>query len=102
MSDEAFDRLMQNADDGLFDGVKDHFVTKPDVTPEDVAALFNTPLGRKVLGAMHRAFCDVSIVEPGAAPEVHGIRQGQANAVFWIADMISAAYQGEEEDGEER
>ncbi len=96
-TDEAFARLMQNADDGLFDNVEATFVAKPDVEPEAVAAVFNSPVGRQVLGAMYRAFVDVSIVEPGADAITHGIRQGQANAVFWIADQIAQAHNPEGE-----
>lgn len=99
MSD-AFERLMQNASDGLFDNANAQFVAPPDVEPEEVAALFSNALGRKVLNAMYRAFVDVSIVEPGQSPEVHGIRQGQANVVFWIAAKIEAA-EGGPEDGQE-
>jgi hypothetical protein len=90
MSDQL-SAMLQNADDGLFD---DLLVTVQNPNSDDqsaVAALFASPLGMEVLAVMRRAFVDVTIVEPGQPPEVHGIRQGQANVVFWIAGCVAAA-----------
>lgn len=55
------------------------------------AACFGTEAGRAVLADMYSRFVNVTIVEPGQAPETHGIRQGQANVVFDIVDRMTKA-----------
>lgn len=80
--------LLSAGDDGLFRGVAAS-MGEVDTTPDEVAALFNTALGHRVLDAMMKRWVTTTIVEPGVPPEVHGIRQGQANVVFWISDMIA-------------
>lgn len=61
------------------------------IDPAVYAACFNTSAGRAVLADMYARFVNVTIVEPGQAPETHGIRQGQANVVFDIIDQITKA-----------
>ena len=65
------------------------------IDPAIYAQCFNTPAGREVLADMYRRFVNVTIVEPGQAPETHGIRQGQANVVFDIIDLINKANNGD-------
>lgn len=67
------------------------------VDPAVYNACFNTPAGREVLADMYARFVNVTIVEPGQAPETHGIRQGQANVVFDIIDQITKADKGNAE-----
>jgi len=66
------------------------------IDPAVYAACFNTPAGRAVLADMYARFVNVTIVEPGQAPETHGIRQGQANVVFDIVDQITQADKGDD------
>lgn len=73
---------------GLFPTVEDED-NPTKALAENVAALFSTELGRKVLAAMEDHFVKVTIVEPGQSRETHGIRQGQANVVFWIQSLIA-------------
>ena len=75
----------------LMGKVEEQLPVKPLVEPSDVLALFSTPLGETVLRALYMSFVNVTIVEPGQPPEVHGIRQGQANVVHWILDQMARA-----------
>ena len=78
-------------EDRLFEGVGGADVPAPAIGDDEVNALFSSPLGQKFLQAAYDRFVNVTIVEPGQAPETHGIRQGQANVVFWIAEKMANA-----------
>lgn len=87
--------LFENADDDLFDGVAVSPGYVPAIEPAEIASILGTPAGQRLMHELHRQFVYVTIVEPGQPPEVHGIRQGQANVVFWLADQIAAAHKGD-------
>lgn len=79
----------------MMDGIVDSQVIEPALDPAVYAACFNTPAGRDVLADMYSRYVNVTIVEPGQAPETHGIRQGQANVVFDIIDQINKSTKGD-------
>jgi hypothetical protein len=79
----------------MMDGIEATQTVGRSIDPALYAACFATVAGKAVLQDMYSRYVNVTIVEPGQAPEVHGIRQGMANVVFDIVNQISEAYEGE-------
>jgi len=75
----------------MMDRAASQEVSGSSIDPAIYAACFTSPAGREVLADMYARYVNVTIVEPGQAPETHGIRQGQANVVFEIIDQINKA-----------
>jgi hypothetical protein len=95
---EAFMGADMASWDKMMAGSRESQVVQSGLDGAVYAACFNTPAGRAVLGDMYARFVNVTIVEPGQAPETHGIRQGQANVVFDIIDHINKTERGSEDE----
>lgn len=81
----------------MMEGAQQSQPVKPSLDPAVYKACFDTPMGKLVLADMYARYVNITIVEPGQAPETHGIRQGQANVVFDIVDQITQANEGDPE-----
>jgi len=79
----------------MMDGIDATQTVSRSIDPALYAACFGSAAGQAVLQDMYARYVNVTIVEPGQAPEVHGIRQGMANVVFDIVNQIQEAFEGD-------
>ena len=97
--DELHDSASMAAFHKMMESVGQNQVITDTLDPAIYLECFTTQAGQLVLADMYARYVNVTIVEPGAARETHGIRQGQANVVFEIVHMIEQYMKGED-DGE--
>jgi len=97
---QGLDEMQMGADmeswDKMLNGQREVQQVEPSLDPAVYAACFNTEAGQMVLADLYSRYVNVTIVEPGQPPETHGIRQGQANVVFDIVDLINRMDDGDE------
>lgn len=92
---DALDALFQNTDSDawrdLIDGGQEAMAMPRDVDPAIYAACFSSPAGRAVLEDLYNRYVNVTRAVPGQGAELAFYREGAAQVVFEIAQLISQA-----------
>lgn len=98
---EAVDALFQNTDSeawrDLIDAGQEAMPMPRTVDPAIYAACFTSPAGRAVLEDLYNRYVNVTRAVPGQGAELAFYREGAAQVVFEIAQLISQAQ--EQDDG---